>query len=176
MLPGMVCTPGMPGTAARMCHEPALSHCTRLAAAPTHLVPAVMGGSERAMCKDIGSRISTLALKRRGLRQPSHRLHGRPHETAEHRCPRWVANLRKFSAQDLLSWHLCNCLCRFGRRILSDIIFDLENTASACSLYQDCISASCPDFGFLLLGFTKSGNTGGATLITCCLNARVSWV
>ena len=72
----------------RTCHETVLSHCVRPEAAPTHTVPAVVGSSERATCKDIRSGISASALMRRGLPQPSHGLHGLPHATAQHQHPR----------------------------------------------------------------------------------------
>ena len=43
---------------ARTCHDTALSHCVHPEAAPTHTVPVMVGGSERATCKDIRSGIS----------------------------------------------------------------------------------------------------------------------
>ena len=49
-----------------------------------HIDPLVVGGAERATCKDIRSGISAAALVRRGLGQPTHGLHDRPRETAQH--------------------------------------------------------------------------------------------
>ena len=63
-----------------------------------------MGGSERAMSKNIRSGISASALIRRGLRQPSHGLHGRPRATPQHQRPTWVTDLRISSVSELL-WH-----------------------------------------------------------------------
>ena len=61
----------------RTCHDTALSHCVHPEAALTHTDPFVVGGAERATCKDIRSEIIAAALVRRGLRQPTHGLHGR---------------------------------------------------------------------------------------------------
>ena len=106
LLLGMVCTPGLAGqpwnSFARMCHDTALSHCVHPEAALTHTDPFVVGGAERATCKDVSSGISAAALVRRGLRQPTHGLHGRPRETAQHLRPRWVADLRNPTARDHL--------------------------------------------------------------------------
>ena len=105
LLLGMVCTPGLAGqpwnSFARMCHDTALSHCVHPEAALTHTDPFVVGGAERATCKYISSGISAAAIVRRGLRQPTHGLHGRPREMAQHRRPRWVAGLRNPTARDL---------------------------------------------------------------------------
>ena len=77
----------------RTSHNTALSHCVHPEAALTNTDPFVVGVAARATCKDIRSGISAAALVRRGLRQPTHGLHGRPRETAQHRRPRWVADL-----------------------------------------------------------------------------------
>ena len=66
---------------ARTCHD---VPCVYPEAALTHTGPVVVGVSERATCKDITSGIIALALVRRGLRQPTHGLHGPPRETAQH--------------------------------------------------------------------------------------------
>ena len=89
-------------TFARTCHNTAHSHrvCPDHEAALTHTDTFVVGGAKLAACKEIRSEISAAALVRRGLRQPTHRLHGRPRETAQHRRPRWVADLRNPSARD----------------------------------------------------------------------------
>ena len=82
--------------------DTALSRCVHPEAALTHTDPVVMGGSERASCKDIRSGISASALVRRGMRQPTHGLRGRPRDTAQHRRPRWMAGLRNPTARDHL--------------------------------------------------------------------------
>ena len=89
---------------ARTCHNTSISHRVCPEAALTHADPFVVGGAKRATCKEIRSGISAAALVRRGLRQPTHGLHGRPRETAQHRRPRWVADLRNPTARDH-PWH-----------------------------------------------------------------------
>ena len=83
----------------RTCHDTALSHCVCPEAALKHTDPFVVGGAERATCKVIRSGISEAALGRRGLRQAMNGLHGRPREAAQHRRPRWVADLRNPTAR-----------------------------------------------------------------------------
>ena len=78
---------------ARTCHDTALSHCVHPEAALTQTDPVIVGGSERATCKDIRSGSSASAAVRRGLRQPTHELYGGPCETAQHRRRRYVTLL-----------------------------------------------------------------------------------
>ena len=146
---------------ARTCHDTALPHCVHPEAALTHTDPVVVGVSERATCKDIRSGISALVLVRRGLRQPAHGLHGRPRETAQHRRPRWVADLRNPTARDHLWYpavrsvytnapsavvHLIMSLR--SSHLIGDHLFDFGATAAAyaCSLCQDRVFPSCPHF------------------------------
>ena len=147
---------------ARTCHDTALSHCVHPEAALTHTDPLVVGSAERATCKDIRSGISAAALVRRGLRQPSHGLHGRPRETAQHRRPRWVADLRNPTARDHL-WHAAArsvytnapsavvhlIMSLRSSHIIGDHLFGFGATAAAyaCSLCQEHVFPSCPDFG-----------------------------
>ena len=63
---------------ARTCHDTALSHSVCPEAALTHTDTFVVGGAKRATCKEIRIGVSAAALVRRGLRQPTHGLHGRP--------------------------------------------------------------------------------------------------
>ena len=166
----------------------ALSHCVCFNAAPTRTVLIVVGGSERATCKDIRSWISASVLIRRGLRQPSHGLHGRPHATAQHQRCRWVADrrnplARKHLRHPTVRWFYTNAPSAFVHLVMSlrsphvvrDHLSGFGTTAvvSAGSLCQDRILPSCPIVG-LLLGLMQSGNTGGATLNTGYLNARAS--
>ena len=121
-----------------------------------------MGGAKRATCKDIRTGISAAALVRRGLRQPTHGLHGRPCEAAQHCRPRWVADLRNPTARDHL-WHPAArsvytnapsavvhlTLSLRSSHLIGDHLFDFGATAAAyaCSLCQDRVFPSCPDFG-----------------------------
>ena len=146
---------------AHTCHNTALSHRVCPEAALTHTGPFVVGGAKRATCKEIRSGISAPALERRGLRQPSHGLHGRPRETSQHRR-RWVADLRNPTARDHL-WHPAarsvynNAPSAVVHLIMSlrpshqieDHLFDYGATAAvcACSLCQERVFPSCPDFG-----------------------------
>ena len=131
-------------------------------AALTHTDPFVVRGSKCATCKEIRSGISAAALVRRGLRQPPHRRHGRPRETAQHRRPRWVADLRNPTARDHL-WHPAArsvytnapsvvvhlIMWLLLSHLIGDHLFDFGATAAAyaCSLCQECVFPSCPDFG-----------------------------
>ena len=147
---------------ARTCHDTALSHCVHPEVALTHTDPFVVEGAERATGKDIRSGISASALVRRGLRQPTHGRHGRPRETAQHRRPRWVADLRNPTARDHL-WHLASRLVYTNApsavvhlimslrssHLVGDHLFYFEATAvaSAYSLCQERVFPSCQDFG-----------------------------
>ena len=147
---------------ARTCHDTALSNCVHPEAALTQTDPVVLGRSKRATCKDIRSGSSASALVRRGLRQPTHGLYGRPRETAQDRRPRWVADLRNPTARDHL-WHpaarsvYTNAPSAVVHLIMSlrpshlvgDHLFDFGTTAdaSACSLCQERVFPSGPGFG-----------------------------
>ena len=147
---------------ARTCHDTALSHCVCPEAALTPTDPFVVGGAKRATCKDIRSGISAAALVRRGLRQPTQWLHGRPRETAQHRRPRWVADLRNPTARDHL-WHPAArsvytnapsavvhlIMSLRSSRLIGDHLVGFGATAAvyACSLCQERVFPSCPDFG-----------------------------
>ena len=149
---------------ARTCHDTALSHHVCPKAALTHTDTFVVGGAKRTTCKEIRRGISVAALVRRGLqlRQPTHGLHGRPRETSQHRRPRWVADLRNPTARDHL-WHpaarsvYTNASSAVVHLIMSlrsshligGHLFDFGATAAdyACSLCQERVFPSCPDFG-----------------------------
>ena len=97
-----------------------------------------------------------------GLRQPTHELHGRPRETAQHRRPRWVADFRNPTARDHL-WHPAArsvytnapsavvhlIMSLRSSHLIGDHLVDFGATAAAyaCSLCQDRVFPSCPDFG-----------------------------
>ena len=94
--------------------------------------------------------------------QPTHGLHGRPRETAQHRQPRWVADLRNPTAGDHL-WHPAArsvytnapsavvhlTMSLRSSHLIGDHGFDFGATAAAyaCSLCQERVFPSCPDFG-----------------------------
>ena len=145
---------------ARTCHNTALSHRVGSEAALTLTDPFVVGGAKRATCKEIRNGISAADLVRRGLRQPTHGLHGRPRETARHRRPRWVADLRNPTASDHL-WHPAAgsvytsapsavvhlIMSLRPSHLVGDHLFDIGATAAvyACSLCQERVFPSCPD-------------------------------
>ena len=64
---------------ARTCHETAVPDGVRSTSATTRAAPIMVGEVANRTRKDIMFRISASALLCRGLRQPSHGLHGRPH-------------------------------------------------------------------------------------------------
>ena len=147
---------------ARTCHDTALSHCAHPEAALMHTDPFVVGGAERATCKDIRRGIRASALVRMGLRQLTHGLHGRLRETAQHRLPRWVADLRDATARDHLWYpaarsvytnapsavvHVITLLR--SSHLVGDHLSDFGATAfaSVCILCQERVFPACPDFG-----------------------------
>ena len=87
---------------ARTCHETALSHGVRSTSTPTRAAPDMVGEEPDAMRKDIGIGVSASALVCRGLRQPSHGLHGRPRAPACRTHIRWAADIRNPSAREHL--------------------------------------------------------------------------
>ena len=78
---------------ARSGHETALSHGVRSTSIPTRAAPDMVGEVANTTCKDIRIGISASALVCRGLRQPSHWLHGRPRAPARRTHVRWVADI-----------------------------------------------------------------------------------
>ena len=134
-------------------------HANRVNHIVTHTDTFVVGGAKRATCNEIRIGISAAALVRRGLRQPTHGLHGRPRETAQHRGPWWVADLCNPTARDHL-WHPAArsvapsavvhlMMSLRSSHLIGDHLFDFGATAAAyaCSLCQDGVFPSCPDFG-----------------------------
>ena len=127
-------------------------------------MPVVVGRCECATFKDIRSGISATALVRRGLCQPMHGVHGRPRKTVQHRHPRWVVDLHNPTARDHL-WHpaarsfytnapsavvhLFMFMSLRPSHLVGDLFFYFGATAvaSACSLCQERVFPSCPDFG-----------------------------
>ena len=70
--------------------------------------------------------------------------------------------------------HGITWLCHYGRHILSETVFSILLLPPHAVSATPRISPHVRMSG-LLLGLTRSGNTGGATSNTCCLSARVSW-
>ena len=97
-----------------------------------------------------------------GLRTGCICMHGRPRETAQHQRPRWVADLRNTTARDHL-WHpaarsvytnassaVVHLITSLrSSHLVGDHLFDFGATAAAyaCSLCQERVFPSCPDFG-----------------------------
>ena len=81
-------------TYAPMCHETALSHGVRSASTPTRAAPDMVVAVANMTRKDVRIGISASALVCRGLRRPSHGLHGRPRAPARYTQVRWIANIR----------------------------------------------------------------------------------
>ena len=98
-------------------------------------------------------------------------LSGRTHVWWEHL---WHPAVRTFytnapSAVVNLVMSLRSC------HLVGDHLFDVGATAVASAVSaRTALSPHIWIMG-LLLGITQTGSTGGATLNTCCLNARVSW-
>ena len=138
--------------------------------------------------KDIRIGISASALVCRGLRQPSHGLHGRPraqlaiHTSGGLQISVTPQRVNTFGAQrsDRLTLlhhrRLCTQLCPCVRRTWPGIIV---LTLGSQLLPQRVVSAtitSSPRVRILvlLLGLKRLGGTDGATLSICYLNASVS--
>ena len=147
---------------ARTCHETALSHGVRSTSAPTRAALDMAGEVANTTCKNTGIRISASALVCRGLRQPSHGLHGRPRAPARHTHARWVADSRNPSAREHLwsatvrsaytipsSAVVHSFLSLRSPRLVGDHCLDFGDTAlaAACSLCHDHVCPPCPDLG-----------------------------
>ena len=92
----------------------------------------------------------------------THLIHGRPRATAQYQLPRWVADVCNPSAREHL-WHpdfrsvhtnapsavVPQVMSFRTSHLVGDHLFDFGTTAvaSACSLCQDRVLPSCPDFG-----------------------------
>ena len=106
--------------------------------------------------------ISASALVCRGLRRPSHGLHGRPRAQTRYTQVRWVADIRNSSSRE----HLWSAAVRSAyttassavvhpimslrsSHLLGDHCLDFWVTAvaAACSLCHDHVFPLCPDFG-----------------------------
>ena len=72
---------------------------------------------------------------------------------------------------------LCTWLFHYGHRVLSEIIFLTLGPPMLPPHAVHSRTAFSPHVLILglLLGLTQTGNTGGATLNTCCLNAQIPW-
>ena len=147
---------------ARTCHETAPSHGVRSAAAPTRAAPDMVDEVAHTTRKDIRIGISASALVCRGLRQPSHGLHGRPRAPARRTHVRWAADIRHPSSRE----HLWNAAIRSAYTNASSAVvhptmslrsshlvgdhcldFGVTAVAATCSLCHDHVFPSCPDFG-----------------------------
>ena len=110
--------------------------------------------------KDI--RIGISALVCRGLRRPSHGLHGRSRAPARYTQVRWVVDIRNPSSRE----HLRSAAVRSAYTTASSAVvhpimslrsshlvgdhcldFGVTAVAAACSLCHDHVFPLCPDFG-----------------------------
>ena len=146
---------------ARTGHETSLSHGVRATSAPAGAAPDMAGEVANATRKDIRIGISASALVCRGLRQPSHGLHGPP-APARHTHTKWDADIRYPSARE----HRWSAAVKSAyttaspavvhpitslrsSHLIGDHCLDFGDTAvaAACSLCHDHVFPSCPDFG-----------------------------
>ena len=173
---------------ARTCHETALSHGVRSASAPTRAAPDIVGEVANMTHKDIRIGISASAIVCRGLRRPSHGLHGRPRATARYTQVRWVADMRNPSSRE----HLWSVAVRSAYTNASSAVVHPIMSLRSSHLVRDhrldfgsqllprrvvsatITSSPCVRILVLFLGLKRLGNTDGATLNICCLNASVS--
>ena len=146
---------------ARTCHDTALSHGVRSTSTPTRAAPGMVGEVANTSRKDIRIGISASALVCRGLRQPSHGLHGRPRAPACHTHVRWAADIRNpWSREHLWSSAVRSAYTTASSAVVHPIMsvrsshlvgdhcldFGVTAVAAACSLCHDHVSTSCPDF------------------------------
>ena len=146
----------------RTCHETALSHSVRSTSATTHAAPDVVGEVANTTRTDSRLGISASALVCRGLRQPSHGLHGRPRAPACNTHARWVADIRNPSAREHLSSAAVKSayatassavvlpiMSVRSSHLVGDHCLDLGVTAdtAACRLCHDHVFPSFQDFG-----------------------------
>ena len=163
LLPGMACTLG--DTLCMYtctCHETSLSNSVHSTSAPTRAATDMVGEVANTTRKDIRIGISASALVCRGLRQPSHGLHGRPRTPARHTHARLVADIRTPSAREQLWSAAVRSTCTTASsavmhpimslrssHLVGDHCLDFSNTAfaAACSFCHDHVFPLCPDFG-----------------------------
>ena len=147
---------------ARTCHETALSHGVRSTSATTRAAPDMVGEVANTTRTDIRIGISASAFVCRGLRQPSHGLHGQPRAPARHTHARWVADIRNPSAREHLwcepvrsayttasSAVVHPVMSLRSSHLVGDHCLDFGDTAvaAACSICHDHVFTSCPDSG-----------------------------
>ena len=124
---------------ARTCHETALLHGIHSTSATTRAAADMVGEVANSTHKDIKIGISASALVCRGLRQPSHGLHGRPGGPARHTHAMWVAHIRNPSAGD----HLGTAAVRSAYTTASSAIVHPIMSLRSSYLVGD----HCLDFG-----------------------------
>ena len=95
------------------CHGTALSHTVRSTSTPATVAPDMVGEVANTARKDIRIGISTSALVCRGLRQPSHGLHGRPRAPARRTHVTWAADIRNPSLREHI-WALLDASASTG--------------------------------------------------------------
>ena len=112
--------------------------------------------------------------------QPSHRLHDRPDALVlpQHQQSRGVADLRNPSAREHLWIPAVRPAYTNAPSAVVHLVVSLRSSRRGghlfCAVSARTVSPLRVRILGLLLGLMQSGNTGGATLNTCCLTARVS--
>ena len=175
-------------TYACTCHETALSHGVCSASTPTRAAPDMVGAVANMTLKDIRIGISASALVCRGLRRPSHGLRGRPRAPPRRAQVRCAADIRTPSSRE----HLCSAAVRPAYTTASSAVVHPIMSLRSSHLVRDhrldfgsqllprrvvsatITSSPCVRILVLFLGLKRLGNTDGATLNICCLNASVS--
>ena len=170
----------------RTCHETALSHGVRSTTTPRRAAPDMVGEVANTTRKDIRTGISASALVCRGLRQPSHGLHGRPRAPARRTHVRWAADIRNPSSRDHLWTAAVRSACTAASsavvppimslrcRTWPEIIFLTLGTQLLPRRVVSAAITSSPHArsSVLIRGLKQLGKTDDATLSICCLNAR----
>ena len=174
---------------ARTCHEMALSHGVRSTSAPTRTALDMAGEVANTTRKDIRIGISASALACRGLRQPSHGLHGRPRAPARHTHTAGGLQLSVTPQRGNTSGaqrsdrhtlrrrpRLYTQLFPCGHRTWLEIIALTLGTQLLPQRVFSATITSSPGVRILvlLLGRKRQVNTDAATMSICCLNASVS--
>ena len=161
LLSGRACALGTLGasTPARAMRQ----RCRTACAPPLHrrAAPDMVGKVANTTRTDIRIGIGASALVCRGLRQPSHGLHGRPRAPACDTHFRWAADIRNPSSRE----HLWTAAVRSSYTTASSAVvhpimslrsphlvgdhcidFGVTAVAAACSLCHDHVFPSCPEF------------------------------
>ena len=144
--------------------QAASSQCTHVARMQgfARMHPVNRPGGRTTLFGKVVHGISASALVCRGLRQPSHGLHGRPRAPACHTHVRWAAEIRNPSSRE----HLWTAAFRSAYTTASSavvypimslrsshlvgdhcIAFGVTAVTAVCGLCHEHVFPSCPEFG-----------------------------